>query len=177
MKRFQSLLVCVACVFVMTAWPGLAQQSSLAKTPPGPGRGNHRFNIAYPESGKSWSVGKTQATSGGILQTVANTLADRLARKGFTRVRPLDVPCCTIQLELLYVAANEGSSATPSTPMTLSVRVTLLDIDQQNVYTKEYRGEAPAGAVKTGKGTETAAADLVTNVLADNEFLRPLAGS
>ena len=162
-------------MLLVIAWSGAGQQSNSSKTPPGPRRGNHRFNITYPDSAKTWTIGKTQVSSGSVSRTIANDLAARLVKKGFTRVRPLDVQCCTIQLELLYVAENQASSSTPA--VTLSARITLLDIDQQNIYTKEYRGEAPATAVRAGKGLESAASELVTSVLADSNFMRPLAGS
>jgi hypothetical protein len=97
----------------------------------------------------------------------------RLSQKGLVRVRQLDVQCCTVQVEVLDATANENSQ---QPHVSLNTRITLLDVDKQNVYSKEYRGEAPAKA-KGKAGIAAAADDVASRVSADNEFTHALAGS
>ncbi|MDQ1474319.1 MAG: hypothetical protein QOJ99_5799, partial [Bryobacterales bacterium] len=126
------------------------------------------------DSTQTWTVGGHPVAATQLTQAVTNSLVKRLSQKGLVRVRQLDVQCCTLQVEVLDANANENSQ---QPHLSLNTRITLLDVDKQHVYSKEYRGEAPAKAKGSKAGTAAAADDVASRVIADNEFMHALAGS
>jgi hypothetical protein len=81
---------------------------------------------------------------------VSKAFVQRLSAKGFVQRPVLDVQCCAIQIEIVTAAS-------------LTVRITLLDIDKQPAYTHVYTGR-----------NATAIAEAA---FADKDFLKTLSGS
>ncbi len=142
-----------------------ATKSAAKEVPVPPKPLNNHFTIAYPESTRTWQISGSNVTSSSVSQAVANALAQKLAQKHFTRVQTLDTQCCSLQLEVIGL-----SSA-------LSVRISVLDIDKQSVYVKEYRAELAAKPTGSSPNINTAASGVVEMALSDPNFVRALAGT
>ena len=152
LTRTTTILFLFFLFLFLASAPALpAQQEAPGKSMTKPH--NHRYTIVLPDPPKDRNAG----------QKVSGALVRKLAQRRFLRVRQLDVQCCALQLEIL--------SATPSS---LKARITLLDVDKQNVFSKEYQ----AAASGNGRNAMTSAAEaLATHAVADGDFLKALAGS
>ncbi len=130
------------------------------KSPVTPKRQNNRYNITYPTTAQSWKTGAGHATSAEIYEALVANLTQRLSDKGFDRVKPLDVQCCNVQLQILDAGSSQNK-------FFVRVRFTVLDVDNQTTYAKEYRAE---GAQVGG-----AAAELAKAAMADDDLLKAMA--
>jgi hypothetical protein len=89
-------------------------------------------------------------------------------------VKQLDDQCCSVQVEVLDASGNENAQ---QPHVSLSARITILDIDKENLYSKEYRGGGPPKAKASKAGIAAAADDVVSSMLADEKLTHVLAGS
>lgn len=108
-------------------------------------KGKH-YAIAYPA---------TPTKDVPFFKSLSDGIAAKLTPQGLVRVPVLDVPCCNVQLSLV------GKSGT-------TLRVVLLDIDAQQVYTKDFTTAA--------KGTTSRSADLIGQAIDDPKILPLLKG-
>ncbi|HWF10642.1 MAG TPA: hypothetical protein VG297_19375 [Bryobacteraceae bacterium] len=125
-----------------------------------PSSKNNRFAITFPNNSQ---------TGGADSQAVADDLARRLKAKGFVLVKPLDVHCCNLQVQML--GAESNGSSTHENRYSLRARLTVLDQDGQFIYAKEYGGEAPAG----GNQIVGAASEIAKAATEDSAFLKAIA--
>ena len=130
------------------------------KAPVTPKQRNNRYNITYPTTAQSWQSGAGRATSADVYGALVANLTQRLSAQGFDRVKPLDVQCCNMQLQIVDAGSAQNK-------FFLKIRITVLDVDSQTIYTKEYRTE---GAQFSG-----AAAELAKAAIADDDLLKALA--
>lgn len=119
-----------------------------------PKKNNNRFAIAYAS---------TTGNRNAIGEAVVKDLVQRLSQNGFVRAQPLDVQCCNLQVEVL-------DAASPAGRFSISVRITVQDVDKQFIYGKQYRGEAPSGPGQVA----AAAAEVAKAAMADNALLKAL---
>lgn len=106
---------------------------------------NNRFVLTFPSSGKS---GSTAAN-----QQIAEALASKLTAKGFVRDQTLQAHCCTLQIETTDATGG------------ISAKITVMDLDKQDLYHKDYQGQ----------GTN-AAQQIADHALADSELMKALTG-
>jgi hypothetical protein len=151
-------------LLVLMSGPAIAQQKLK----------NNRYIVVTPDSTQSWQIGGANVTAAELSQMVTNSLVRRLTQKGLVRVKQLDDQCCAIQVEVIDASGNENAQ-TPH--LTLSTRITMMDIDREHLYTKEYRGDAPPKAKGNKARIAAAADDAVNSMLADEKLVHVLAGS
>jgi len=156
------LLISVLLPYTLSAQSGSGKATSKAL--------NNRFTITYQNATASWKVGSTRITSTELAQAVTDNLAKRLSQKGFVRTTPLDVRCCNLQVQIANATLHQVSSG--DSRLALAIRITVLDVDGQFVYTREYRAEAPVGSGPAG-----GAAEIGKAAMEDKELLTFLAGS
>ena len=96
------------------------------KSPVTPNQRNNRYNITYLTTPQSWKTAAGRATSGEVYEALVNNLTRSLSDKGFDRVKPLDVQCCNVQLQILNAGSTQNN-------FSLRVRVTVLDVDNQTI--------------------------------------------
>jgi hypothetical protein len=130
------------------------------KAPVTPNQHNNRYNITYLTTPQSWKTAAGRVTSGEVYEALVNNLTRSLSDKGFDRVKPLDVQCCNVQLQILNAGSTQNN-------FSLRVRVTVLDVDNQTIYVKEYRGE--------GAQVSNAEAQLAKAAMADSDLLKAMA--
>ena len=113
---------------------------------------NKSYSISHVNPPPKWNA---------VFQAIDTGLVRRLTAVGLKREQPLAVQCCTIQVALIGVE-----------PAAVSARITLVDIDQQQVYSKEYRGEGKGQGNANGGVNE-----MLDTFMQDQTMLRALKGT
>ena len=117
--------------------------------------------LAAPKGDKT-ELTKKQTT---LLKDLGEDMAKKLTAQGMVRVPTLDLQCCTVQFTLV----KDGSHKVDQTPNPMKVRVAVLDIDNQPLYSENFESIV--------QGKEKAASDVVGAVLADPKFLKIIKGN
>jgi hypothetical protein len=155
--------VLVIATILLSATLNAQEIGTAGKAPSASPRKNYASGFA--KTTRTWKLGSTTQTSDQVSQMVLDALTAQLGLKGMTRVPTISDQCCNVQIEVLSAAASQGSGA----HVTLFARVTVMDVDQQTVFTNKYQGESST--------IKAAAADVAAKAVGDPQFLRALSGS
>jgi len=128
----------------------LEQDNAASKAP---AKGNH-FAIAYRAASPNSKVEAVPPSPPSELSGLGESIVRRLKKQGLLQVPTLDVQCCTVQMTLM-----DPKSPADSGGKQKSIRVTVMDIDNQPLYTKEF-------------ATTKAGEDLTDSLFADPKFLQ-----
>jgi hypothetical protein len=161
----RSDLAMAVLFFAAVTGLGTAQENAAgaSATAQGNVKGKH-FMISYAAPSSSRSD-DDQKKAPEVLQSVGEGIAQRLTADGLVRVPALDIQCCNLQLTLLQ--GGPDAEVPKTRRNALSIRASVLDIDNQPLYTKNFSGAATGSDAVEG---------LVKSVLADPKIMRILKG-